>query len=203
VAEQVLESRFLPGEGTVLGGSTAIPISMPGGQPEHGHDSLPLLAAALKDPVEGRRVAAARALASHGEGAALFVSDLTGALDDRSRVVRAAAAWALGDVGPAAAHATPNLRRLLRTPSFVRADGLRPRRAGAAAKDAALELTERLDDPDDRVRWQAGEALARLGVDANSVGPLVRLVRYRRTRPRPGRWALGRVGPRPEQLCRT
>ena len=198
VAEEVLESHLLPAERTVPSGSTAMPALMPGGQPGNGAVPGLLLAAGLKDPVEGRRVAAARALAMRGEAAAPFVPDLTGALDDRSRVVRAAAAWALGEVGPAAAPATPDLLRLLRDADpLVRAGAAYALGAtGAAARDSALKLIERLDDPDERVRWQAGEALAEIGLDADLVGPLVRLVR---DAVGPGRGlaaeALGRVGP--------
>jgi HEAT repeat protein/lysophospholipase L1-like esterase len=182
-----------PGESAAAG----VAGSSPGSQPAHGHD-WHALTAALRDADEGRRAAAARALASLGEEAAPAVPALVAALDDSSRVVRAAVAWALGDVGAAAAPAVPHLCRLLQEADpFVRsgaAYGLGG--IGSAAKPGVPPLVARLGDPDERVRWRAGDALAKIGIEAGSVEPLVRLVRDEGG---PGRGlaaeALGRLGP--------
>jgi HEAT repeat protein/lysophospholipase L1-like esterase len=202
VAAQVLESGLLSGDaGSQAGAGSAAVLS-----PDAAVRSAPplrsgdwkTLAAALQDPLESRRAAAARGLATLGEAATPAVPALVAALGDPSRVVRAAAAWALGDVGPAAAPAVPALRRLLQDEDpFMRAGAVFGLGAiGAGARAAAPAIVAKLDDPDERVRWRAADALAKIGLGADSVDALVRLVCEVRS---PGRGmaaeALGRLGP--------
>jgi HEAT repeat protein/lysophospholipase L1-like esterase len=200
VAEHVLGSGLIPSaaEGGP-GGSGAVGVAGPSQGPESGQvRDWRELTAALREADEGRRAAAARALATLGEGAAPAVSALVAALDDSSHAVRAAAAWALGDVGSAAAPAAPRLCRLLedadplvRSGAAYGLGGL-----GRAARPSVPSLVARLGDPDERVRWRSGDALAKIGLEADSLEPLVRLLRDERG---PGRGlaaeALGRLGP--------
>ena len=82
----------------------------------HGHAAefaIPALAAALRDPVEDVRVAAAFALGSVGPAA---IPALIEALALPDADAPRAAARSLGDSGPAAAAAVPALYALLRRP---------------------------------------------------------------------------------------
>jgi HEAT repeat protein/lysophospholipase L1-like esterase len=198
VAAQVLSSPLLPGpEGDAGAGVRPGPHGGAGVAPAAGGGDWQGLVEALRDPSESRRTAAAHGLATLGEAAAPAVPALIAALDDPQRTVRAAAEWALGDVGPAAAAAVPRLRRLLDDEDpFLRAGavfGLGG--VSAAAREAVPGIVARLDDPDERVRWRASDALGRIGLGADSVEALARLVRKAQG---PGRGlaaeALGRLG---------
>jgi HEAT repeat protein/lysophospholipase L1-like esterase len=198
VAQQVLESPLIPAEA-----GAGAKIASPAG-------ALPLVAAGrvatdlralqgvLRDPDEGRRAAAARALSTLGEQAAPLVSDLTAALEDHSPAVRAAAAWALGRVGPAAGPAWRRLLHLLQdaNPSVRAGAAFALGGIASAATPATAALVERLADLDERVRWRAADALGKIGPGTDSVGPLVTVLRDAAG---PGRGlaaeALGRVGP--------
>jgi HEAT repeat protein/lysophospholipase L1-like esterase len=197
VAEQVLESPLLPPEAGAGGRVTSPPWpTLVVATAARGTDLRPLLRA-IRDPDEGRRAAAARALSTLGEEATPLVPDLTRALDDRSLAVRAAAAWALGAVGPAAGPAWPRLLHLLYNGDpLVRAGAAYALGGiGSAATPAIPGLILRLTDPDERVRWRAADALGKIGPGADAVDPLAKLVRDAAG---PGRGlaaeALGRVG---------
>jgi len=200
VAEQVLESGLFAGAGGSGAGaeSAAVPPprgAAPGAPPSAG--DWRVLAAALADPREPRRVAAARGLATLGEAAAPAVPALVVALGDPERSVRAAAAWALGNVGPAAAAGVPALRRLLGDEDpFLRAGAAFALGGmGAEAHAAVPALVARLDDPDERVRFRASDALASIGPSIDSVEALVQIVERVQS---PGRGmaaeVLGRLG---------
>lgn len=73
-------------------------------------------AAALDDPVEDVRVAAAKALRAGGRESAPAISELVAALEDPSSAVRGHAALALGAIGRDAAGAAVALRSLANDP---------------------------------------------------------------------------------------
>lgn len=75
-----------------------------------------LLDALLDDPDGSVRKAAARSVGRVAAGRPDGVNALTAALGDESEFVRAEAARALGDLGPAARSAAPALRSLAETP---------------------------------------------------------------------------------------
>jgi HEAT repeat protein/lysophospholipase L1-like esterase len=200
VAEQILESGLVPSTSMASAGVSADAVSAgptPALKAANRRD-WQALAVALRDADAARRAAAARAFATLGREAAPAVPVLVAALDDSSHAVRAAAAWTLGDIGPAAVPAMPRLDRLLQdADALVRsgaAYGLGG--LGGAARPSLPSLVSRLEDPDERVRRRAGDAIAKIGLKADSVAPLVRMVRDQTS---PGRGlaaeALGRLGP--------
>src|SRR4051794_23754237 len=82
------------------------------------------------------------------------LAGLINQLRDESPAVRLAAAYALGQLGPAAKDAAFELAKLLRDPDagVRRAAASTLCRAGPAAKDVVPELAKLLRDPDAGVR---------------------------------------------------
>ena len=128
------------------------------------------------------------------------VADFLRALEDRDPHMRAAAAWALGTMGSAAADATPLLARALRSDEseVVRASAARTLGVlGPQALRAAPALFEALADPRQNVRWAAAQALSRLPLRApDSVPALAAALRSEDSYVRGfAAWTLGNLGP--------
>jgi HEAT repeat protein/lysophospholipase L1-like esterase len=131
------------------------------------------LFAALDDPSEAVRAAAAQALSRIGP-TPQDVSALVGAVASRDRYVAAFAAWSLGNLGAAAEPAVDALARALarEDTDIVVASALA--RIGPAAHAAVPELVRALGSDDDALRWRAARTLGRIGPAAEAaVAPLV------------------------------
>jgi HEAT repeat protein len=105
---------------------------------------FPALVKALKDSDWVVRCKAAGALVRAGADTGIMVPALTRMLKDKSRYVPQVAVRLLGDLGPAAAPAIPDLRGFLRRgwPEAAEALG----KIGPVAKGAVPELTKMLND---------------------------------------------------------
>ncbi len=135
---------------------------------------LPVLAAALSDPIVRVRLDALDALESSGLDLKPVAPALTVALQDPDRFVRWAAARTLGRIGaPAAAPAVPGIAALLRDPDLdVRSASAQAlERIGPAAKDAVPALGAAVHDGDPEFRIAVMHALTGIGTDAVSVLP--------------------------------
>jgi HEAT repeat protein/lysophospholipase L1-like esterase len=123
------------------------------------------------------RASAARALGNLGGGAGAAVPALAKALEDPVPDVRSAAAWALGGVGEAGAEAVPALVSLLgsETASARAGAAWALGRMGPKAKAPFVinALIERFDDPDDAVRFRAGDAVLGLNPGPIALKPLL------------------------------
>ena len=131
------------------------------------------LFAALDDPSEAVRAAAAQALSRIGP-TPQDVPALVGAVASRDRYVAAFAAWSLGNLGAAAEPAVDALARALarEDTDIVVASALA--RIGPAAHAAVPELVRALGSDDDALRWRAARTLGRIGPAAEAaVAPLV------------------------------
>lgn len=83
--------------------------------------------------------------------------------------VRAFAVWSLGELGPAAAEALPELALALRDERLGRGSAAQAlAKLGRAAAPAAPALVAQLQAPDARQRWNAASALGRMGAVAPS-----------------------------------
>lgn len=136
-----------------------------------------VLAEGLRSGDTQVRSAAAYGLAAAGTAAVEPVADLLGSSD---AALRARAADVLGDLGPAAANAVPNLVKALEDPdAAVRRFAVEALGTTGQALDGAPHgIAALLSDPDLDVRRQAALALARLGpraaADAETVPALMR-----------------------------
>ena len=158
--------------------------------------AMTALFAALDDPSEAVRAAAAQTLSRIGPTAD-DVASLGAALSSPDRYVAAFAAWSLGNLGTAAEPAVDALARALtrEETDVVVASALA--RIGPSARAAVPELVRALKSDDDALRWRAARSLGRIGPAAEAaVAPLVAtladpngVVRAHAAR------ALGRIGP--------
>jgi HEAT repeat protein len=161
-----------------------------------GRAAVPALFAALQDPSEAVRAAAARALAAIGPGAE-DVPRLVAGLGSGDTYVVAFAAWSLGNLGSAAQAAVPDLARALARDDTNAVVAGALARIGPSAASAVGVLAEGLRSDDANRRWRAARTLGRIGPPAASaVASLTAalsdpdsLVRLHAAR------ALGRIGP--------
>ncbi len=131
-------------------------------------------------------------------GAPDTVPALEHALQDGGADERAAAAWALGVRGAAAASAVAPLASALGDPDpAVRREAARALGGvGPAARTAREALLRALDDARQPVRWAAARALFDIGVAAEDVPRLAALVRHPDAYVRGfAAFALGNLGP--------
>jgi HEAT repeat protein/lysophospholipase L1-like esterase len=160
-----------------------------------GHAGVPALFAALQDPSEAVRAAAARALTGIGPGAE-DVPRLVAALGSPDTYVVAFAAWSLGNLGSAAQAAVPDLARALTRDDTNAVVAAALARIGPAAAAAVSVLVDGLRSTDADRRWRAARTLGRIGPPAASAVPSLEaalsdsssLVRLHAAR------ALGRIG---------
>jgi HEAT repeat protein/lysophospholipase L1-like esterase len=158
--------------------------------------AISALFAALDDPSESVRAAAAQALSRIGPTPD-DVPALRAAVPNPDRYVAAFAAWSLGNRGTAAEPAGDALARALarEEPDVVAASALA--RIGPSARAAVPDLVRALRSDDDALRWRAARTLGRIGPAAEAaVAPLMAtladpngVVRAHAAR------ALGRIGP--------
>jgi hypothetical protein len=138
-----------------------------------GADGVAALARGLEGPDVRLRRNVTLALGFLAEGSSHFDSApsqidiraalpaLITALRDRDEFVRASAAEDIGDIGPDAASAVPELIRLLSRDAGSRGSACDALRGiGPAAKSALPALKQLLSDPDDHVRKMASWAVA-------------------------------------------
>src|SRR5262249_11698899 len=90
------------------------------------------------------------------------------ALGSKAEVVRVSACKALGDIGPDAKEATPDLILLLADPDVFRQAVLS---LGKIGKPAVPALIKALDSPDDEVRRGAAMTLGHIGPQAEDAVP--------------------------------
>jgi lysophospholipase L1-like esterase len=134
--------------------------------------ALPALFAALADPSEAVRWAAALALHRLGPGPE-DVARLEAALHSEDPYVRSFAAYSLGSLGPAAAPALPALVEAYRREeregrgAAVGALGV----LGPVAAAALPDLVAGLKNPVNHRRWSAARAIGRLGAAATPAVP--------------------------------
>jgi hypothetical protein len=146
-----------------------------------GADGVAALTRALQDPDVSLRRNVTLALGFLAEGSPHFDSALPQidiraslpalitALRDRDEFVRAWAAEDIGDIGPDAASAVPELVRLLNRDAGGRGSACDALRGiGPAAKSALPALKKLLSDPDDHVRKMASWAVA--AIQGNTFG---------------------------------
>jgi HEAT repeat protein/lysophospholipase L1-like esterase len=158
--------------------------------------AVPALFVALRDPSEAVRAAAARALTAIGP-AAEDLPSLVASLGSRDTYVVAFAAWSLGNLGPAAEVAVPDLARALARDDTNAVVAGALARIGPAAASAVGALVDGLRSDDGNRRWRAARTLGRIGPPAASAVPSLTaalsdpssLVRLHAAR------ALGRIGP--------
>jgi HEAT repeat protein len=156
---------------------------------------VPRLLEALRR--EGPQGRAAALSIEQGRAEARDAPALAAALGHPDHGVRAAAAWALGRLGPAAAVATPGLVAALRDPREpVRAAAARALGSlGTAARATVPSLLAALDDERAVVRWESADALARLRVPVERAPELARALGSEDVYVRNfSAWALGEMG---------
>jgi HEAT repeat protein len=130
----------------------------------------PALARVLADENKDAREAALRALLLMGSEGVL---EFEKALKNKDRGVRALAIWALGEFGPAAARALPELRALLkREPDAVRKAIVRT--IARMGPRGASELAELLKDAHAGTREWSAQALGDMGEDAVAAIPALK-----------------------------
>jgi lysophospholipase L1-like esterase len=161
-------------------------------------DPVPQLMASLRDPQAATRVAAAHALAEHGNGAGPALPALFEALGDEREAVRWAAARAIDAIGVGSADAPVLEAALENGDAYVRAfaayalGGL-----GEAAAGSVPALIEAYGREEREGRGTAVGALGQLGPLAKGAVPS--LVEGLRNPNNHRRWAtaraLGRIGP--------
>jgi HEAT repeat protein/lysophospholipase L1-like esterase len=141
-----------------------------GGLGPAGRVAVPSLFAALRDPSEAVRAAAARALSGLEPGAE-DVPRLVAALGSADRYVAAFAAWSLGNLGSAAQAAVPDLARALARDDTNAVVAGALARIGPAAAAAVTVLVDGLHSADADRRWRAARTLGRIGPPAASAVP--------------------------------
>ncbi len=165
--------------------------AMAGALSAHGPEALASLLAALETETDGQvRAALFRGLAACGPKA---LAPLRAALGEEKGAAAGAVLWALGELGPAAAEAVPDLLAL--RGSYVIGDGVKAvEKIGPAALPA---LVEGLGDPDPKTRAQAAYAFGLLGPAAvPEVEALARAIGDPDPRVRQwAAWAAGALGP--------
>lgn len=118
-----------------------------------------------------RRVTAAELLRDMGPKAVPAAPALVAALGDADANVRAAAAEALGAIGPAASEGYSGLvAHLKHGVPVIRALA----KFGSDARQAEAELIARLGDPDPAIRWNAARALGKIHAGPAGIEALVR-----------------------------
>ena len=158
--------------------------------------AVPALFAALADPSEAVRAAAARALARI-EPRPEDVPRLVAALGSPDAYVAGFAAWSLGNLGAAAEAAVPDLTRALARDDTNAVVAAALARIGPGAAAAVPALVDALKSENADQRWRAARTLGRIGPPAaSSVDALTTAladpngaVRQHAAR------ALGRIGP--------
>ena len=141
-----------------------------GGLGPAGRVAVPSLFAALQEPSEAVRAAAARALSALEPGAE-DVPRLVAALGSADRYVAAFAAWSLGNLGSAAQAAVPDLARALARDDTNAVVAGALARIGPAAAAAVTVLVDGLHSADADRRWRAARTLGRIGPPAASAVP--------------------------------
>lgn len=116
------------------------------------------------------RAAMLRSIGAFREDAGGAASEVGRMLTDSEASVRAAAAWALSQMGPAGARAVPGLAKSLTDPNpLVRAlSAVALRSIGPKAVDAVPALIRALSDAEPTVRAPAADALGHIGPAAKS-----------------------------------
>jgi HEAT repeat protein/lysophospholipase L1-like esterase len=166
-----------------------------------------LLAEAVSDPVTlsgalvrgggpGAKDAARWLERGHGVPEPGAIGAIAGVLKEGGRSERQAAAWALGEAGPAARSLAPALARRLREDGAagVRASCARAL-AGIGSRGGMAALFAALDDPSEAVRAAAAQALARIGPTPEDVAPLADALTSRdRYVAAFAAWSLGNLG---------
>jgi len=164
--------------------------------PEAGEESARLLTVALRDPDAGVRRRAGAALTDVAVRCRACLPELIEVAASPEHPGRAAAAWAMGAMGPAAAPAVDALLAALRDPrAEVRSRAVWALgRIGPAARAAVTTLVPLVDDP--ALSWRAIDALGGIGPPAEPAVP--RLVRALADTSGSVRWraaqALGAIG---------
>lgn len=170
---------------TLLGGEENDALNAAYALAARGNEGVPALLRGLRHRedgvVEPRRYSVPR-LSAHGLAAAgsAAVPALIEALDEADayadRDVLGQIAFALGEIGEAAAAAVPRLIGLLKEPSaFIRQHAAEA--LGMIGQSPALSvpaLSEALNDSEPYVRFTAGLALARFGPDAEGAVPALK-----------------------------
>jgi hypothetical protein len=116
------------------------------------------------------RAAVLRSVGAFREDAVTAASEVGQQLTDVDSDVRAAAAWALSQMGPAGAKAVPTLAKSLKDPNpLVRSlSAVALRSIGPKAADAVPALMQALSDVEPTVRAPAADALGHIGPAAKS-----------------------------------
>jgi hypothetical protein len=150
---------------------------------------------------ERSRAAILRSIGAFRKDAGAAASEVEQMLTDSAGDVRASAAWALSQMGPAGAKAVPRLAKSLTDPDpLVRSlSAVALRSMGPKAVEAVPALMQALSDAEPTVRSPAADALGRIGPAAKSAvqalaerllvsGEVVYVLRSDAT-------ALGNIGP--------
>jgi len=161
---------------------------------------FPVVLHALTAPDPGRRLWAVSVLLALGPKAWVAVPNLVVVLErDEAAKVRAAAAVALGKIGPEASSAGPVLIEALKDrESRVRmAAALALGLLGPAVKGSGAALAHALSDAEEEVAGESATALGNLGPEAEAAVPQLALLLKDRdqTLRRRGCHVLARIGP--------
>jgi hypothetical protein len=152
----------------------AIPAQAPG-KPLYRGRPVTAYAAKLRQAPAAERAEVVRAIGAFGEDGVGEVKSVVLMLTDPDPQVRAAAAWALCQMGAKGAAAAPPLGQALSdsSPRVRSLAGVALEAMGSAAVPALPELVRALNDPVDYVRVSAADALGAMGPAARAaVSPL-------------------------------
>lgn len=143
-----------------------------------GREAAAALGITLRDKEKAVRTASAEALEKIGKG---VVQTLRDSLKDPDPAARAQAIETLGELGPKAKAALPDLKTALSDKDgIVRLQAALALKKTGDAKDALTDLIKLLDDPDNRVRRIVAASLEEVGPDAKPAVPgLTRMLRSR------------------------
>ncbi len=178
----------------------ALPAQAPG-KPLYRGRPLTAYVAKLRQASGAERAELMRAIGAFGEDGAGEASSVALALTDPDPQVRAAAAWALSQMGAKAAAAVPALGQALSdsSPRVRSLAAVALEAMGSTAAPALPELVRALHDPVDYVRVPAADALGAMGPAARAaVSPLVERLRVKDEQVmvlRSVATALGNIGP--------